>query len=122
MTREEFLKKYEENYDEKMYRFRSSEETRRKQTYTNNVLAKIVGKIETADLDMCYELEEEETKNLFDYYFEDKIEEIKQKYDFLEINVVRNLVGLGFIGNRTVGGEVEKVEWNVKEEETCKYD
>ena len=115
MTKEEFLKKYEENYDEKMYRFRSSEDTRREQTYTNNVLAKIIGKIETADLDMCYELKEEETKNLFDYYFEDKIEEIKQKYDFLEINVVRNLVGLGFIGNRAVGGEVEKVEWRVKE-------
>jgi hypothetical protein len=121
MTKEEFLKKYEENYDEELRSFRSSE-LRCKQSYTDNVLAKIIYKIETADLDMCYKLEKEETKNLFDYYFENKIEEIKQKYDFLEINVVRNLVGLGFIGNRTVGGEVEKVEWKVKEEDCDYYD
>jgi hypothetical protein len=112
MTKEEFLKKYEENYDEKMYRFRSSEDTRRKQTYTNNVLAKIVGKIETADLDMCYQLENNEIQNLLSYDFKDKLDKIKEKYDFLEFEIIETQV---------LYGDILSVTWKVKEEETC-YD
>ncbi len=110
MTKEEFLKKREERYDEKELMVRDSRETKLKRIYANNVFEKIVGKIENADLDMCYKLENEETKNLPICFFDDKLEELKQRYDFLEFSVIRNQV---------YGGDIVRVEWKIIE--YCDY-
>ena len=108
MTKEEFLKKREERYDEE-FTVRDRE-TRLNRFYANSVFQKIIGKIENADLDMLYQLEEEETKNLPICFFDDKLEELKKRYDFLEFRVIRNQV---------YGGDIIRVEWEIIE--YCDY-
>ena len=59
---------------------------------------------------MCYKLEEEETKNLPICFFDDKLEELNKRYDFLEFYVIRNQV---------YGRYIVKVEWEIIE--YCDY-
>jgi hypothetical protein len=109
MTKEEYIVKLEtnrKNYPKVL--------KRKNEKYTKKAIKEITKRIKSADLSAQYRVSEEESRILFrSKLFDEKLEILKQKYDFLDIQVVKEIE---FHQCKVL------IYWDVKEKEACKYD
>lgn len=89
INEKEFVDKYCENSYENISKFfELKAEKNRKRIYANSIFREIVGRIETADPKMWYILKREEAETFPNEFFEEKLKELKQNYNFLDFSVV----------------------------------
>lgn len=89
ISEKEFVDKYIENSYENMSKFLELKAVENhKRIYANVIFREIVGRIETADPKMLYLLKREEAETLPNEFFEEKLKELKQNYNFLDFSVV----------------------------------
>ena len=89
ITKKEYLAKMKAN-QEKVRKEGEEAYQRNQEKLINQVIGKITELIENADSQQRYEFSKEETKELsYSSLFKEKLEELKKKYDFLEIRVNR---------------------------------
>lgn len=109
MTREEYITKLEtnkKNYPKVL--------ERKNEKYTRKVIKEITKRIKSADLSEQYRISQKESKTLFrSKLFDEKLESLKQKYDFLDIQVVKEIE---FHQCKVL------IYWRVKEEEVSKHE
>lgn len=87
MTKEEYITKLEtnrKNYPKVL--------ERKNKKYTRKVIKEITKRIKSADLSEQYKVSEEESRTLFrSKLFDEKLEELRKKYDFLDIQVIKEI-------------------------------
>ena len=105
MTREEYLKKLKVNQEK---RERKLEEAfqRKQEKYIKKIIENIVYLIESADAKQKYELSKEKTWILYDGdLLKKRLDELKEKYDFLEFHINNGLV---------FSNDIRSIFWHVK--------
>ena len=87
MTKEEYITKLEtnkKNYPKVL--------ERKNEKYTRKVIKEITKRIKSADLSAKYIANKEESRALLrSKLFDEKLEELRKKYDFLDIHVVKEI-------------------------------
>ena len=87
MTKEEYIAK-----KEKQERKFPKVLKKREKKYIRKAIKEITKRIKSADLSAQYRVSKEESKTLFrSKLFDEKLEMLKQKYDFLDIQVIKEI-------------------------------
>jgi hypothetical protein len=109
MTKEDYLAKMKNNYEKKEREYLKVYHRKEKE-FVNQVIKRIVERIENANPQQIYILSKEETKWLStSILFKEKLDELRKKYDFLDI-YTNTYKCLGY------PNEIRNIRWRVKGE------
>ncbi len=109
MTKEEYLAKMKDNYVKKEREYLKVYHRKEKE-YTKQVIENITNRIKNADPQQIYIFNKKETEWLStSILFKEKLDELRKKYDFLDI-YTNTYKYLGY------PNEIRNVRWRVKGE------